>query len=93
MLVLRFALGRERSVAASAEEVRLLASEVLRRAGRQREVGVLGFIDEGEGALGAMWPRRQLRLAVNLDTGFAGLIWYEIRGSGWGRSHFEVRVG
>jgi hypothetical protein len=82
MGTLQFTLGRERSVAASAEEARLVASAVLREAGRRREVGVLGFLDEDGSNPSARWPSRQLRVAVNLDTGFGGLIWHALRGSG-----------
>jgi hypothetical protein len=78
MQLLQFTLGRERSVAVSTEEARLLASDALRKAGMQGEVGVLGFLDGEDGDPRAMWPRRQLRLAVNLDTGFGGLIWYSV---------------
>jgi hypothetical protein len=81
MRILQFALGKERSVAASTEEARLLATSAMREAGRRGEVGVFGFLDGDESDLRARWPSRQLRLAVNLDTGFGGLIWYAIRRS------------
>jgi hypothetical protein len=82
MGILQFALGSECAVAESAEEARLLALLALRETGRRREVGVLGFVDGDGSSPSAGWTRRQLRIAVNLNTGFGGLIWYALRGTG-----------
>lgn len=82
MQILQFTLGKKRTVATSVDEVRLLAAEALTRTARKREVGVLGFLEEEDGASRTTWPRQQLRLAANPDTGFGGLIWYAVRSSG-----------
>jgi len=78
---LQYVLNKERLVASSAEEAQLLAISALRETGRRREVGVFGFLDGGESDLRPKWPSRQLRLAINLDTGFGGLIWYALHRS------------
>lgn len=80
--MLHASIGKSRRVFDSQDAVTIASDWVMEEAALLEDVATIAFSVDLEGGLESIGGQTYLRFAINVDTGFAGVIWFTTLGSG-----------